>query len=93
MLRTPGQRSAAEGHASRDFTYQSLKKYMNEEGTITIDREDIEPAVEKESVPVQTEVKQTAAEKTEQAVEGIAPVNHDDMLKVNGQLEVVAVAA
>ncbi|RDW57187.1 hypothetical protein BP6252_13835 [Coleophoma cylindrospora] len=41
MLRTPGQAFAPKGHASREFTYENLKKFMDENGDITINRQDI----------------------------------------------------
>jgi hypothetical protein len=93
MLRTPGQKSATEGHASRDFTYQNLKKYMDADGTIVIDREDADVTAEKESVPVHVEVKETASEKTEETVKDSSAAVNGDLLKVNEQPEPVAAAA
>jgi hypothetical protein len=43
MLRTPGQSSAPKGHASRKFTFETLKENMDENGVITINRQDPEP--------------------------------------------------
>lgn len=92
MLRKPGQTYATEGHASRDFTYQNLRKYMDEEGTIVIDREDSAAAVEKEAVPVHVEVKEAVPVKVEETAKDVPEVGNGDVPKVNGQLETVVVA-
>lgn len=41
MLRKPGQALSPEDHRSRDFNYKHLKKFQDENGDITIDREDL----------------------------------------------------
>jgi hypothetical protein len=43
MLRAPGQSSTTKGHASRKFTFEALKNNMDENGVITINRQDPEP--------------------------------------------------
>lgn len=40
MLRKPGQALSPEDHRSRDFSYKQLKKFQDENGDITINRED-----------------------------------------------------
>lgn len=45
MLRTPGQANAPEGHPSKQFTYENLKKYVDEKGEVTINRREEEPVL------------------------------------------------
>lgn len=48
LLSIPGQKTAPEGHPSTQFKYDVLKeKYADENGDITINKEDPVPAVEK----------------------------------------------
>ena len=41
MLREPGQALSPEDHRSQNFNYKRLKKFQEENGDITIDREDL----------------------------------------------------
>lgn len=50
MLRLPGQPYTTKGHASRDFTFENLKQFMDEDGEITINREDPPVAASPEKV-------------------------------------------
>jgi hypothetical protein len=46
MLRTPGQTATTAGHRSRNFTFEALKENLDENGVITINRQDPEQKVE-----------------------------------------------
>lgn len=52
LLSIPGQKRAPEGHPSTQFKYDVLKgKYADENGDITINKEDPIPAVVEKIVP------------------------------------------
>jgi len=42
MLRMPGQTATTEGHRSRAFTFEALQDNLDEDGVITINRQDPE---------------------------------------------------
>jgi len=42
MLRIPGQTATTEGHRSKAFTFEALRDNLDEDGVITINRQDQE---------------------------------------------------
>lgn len=66
MFRQLGKTRPAESHASRQFTYENLEKYMDGEGTIRIERQnpDIKAKVEKGDCATISTVEQIFSDKT-----------------------------